>query len=64
MDREKLLSMDPYMLLSIVNMKLRDEFSSLKDLCDNYEIKSEEIEDKLKKIDYKYNEQTKQFIGV
>lgn len=64
MDREKILSMDPYILLSIVNMKLRDEFSSLKDLCDNYEIESEEIEDKLKKIDYKYNEQTKQFIGV
>ncbi|MCY6483893.1 DUF4250 domain-containing protein [Clostridium aestuarii] len=64
MDREQLLSMDPYMLLSIVNMKLRDEFSSFKNLCDYYEIKSEEIEDKLKKIDYKYNDQTKQFIGV
>ncbi|MCY6958361.1 DUF4250 domain-containing protein [Clostridium brassicae] len=64
MDRQQLLSMDPYMLLSIVNMKLRDEFSSLKDLCNYYEIKSEEIEDKLKKIDYKYNDQTKQFIGV
>ncbi|GMQ56273.1 DUF4250 domain-containing protein [Vallitalea sediminicola] len=64
MDKQKLLSMDPYILLSIINMKLRDEFSSLEDLCSNYGMESVELEDKLQKIEYRYNEQTNQFTGI
>ncbi|WP_244835077.1 DUF4250 domain-containing protein [Clostridium sp. BJN0001] len=62
MDREKLLSMDPYMLLSLVNMKLRDEFINLKDLCSYYGIKNEDLKEKLKKVDYEYNEKNNQFV--
>jgi hypothetical protein len=64
MDRQKILSMDSYILLSIINMKLRDEFSCLEDLCSNYEIKPQELEDKLKVIEYIYNKDTNQFIGI
>lgn len=64
MEGKQLLTMDSYIVLSLVNMKLRDEFSSLKELCYTYEIKSEEIKDKLKLIGYKYNESTNQFISL
>jgi hypothetical protein len=61
MDKEQLLKMDSFMLLSIINMKLRDEFDSLNSLCEDYEISSFELENKLSAIGYKYNENTNQF---
>ncbi|SKA78668.1 protein of unknown function [Clostridium sp. USBA 49] len=62
MDREEMLKMDSYMLLSIVNMKLRDEFYSLSSFCENYGIKEEEIINKLSTIGYVYNVDNNQFI--
>ncbi len=38
MDLNNYASMDPVMLMSIINMKLRDEFDSLDDLVRYYEI--------------------------
>lgn len=38
MNLAKFATMDPIVLLSIVNMKLRDEFSTLDDLCRYFEI--------------------------
>jgi len=64
MDREKLLVMDPYMLLSVVNMKLRNEFNSLQDFCNNYEIDIEKIKSKLKSVGYEYTESINQFTAV
>ena len=43
------------MLLSYVNMKLRDQYASLDDLCDDLDISKEEIVEKLKSIDYIYD---------
>jgi hypothetical protein len=51
MDRETLMNMDPYMALSIVNMKLRDEFSSLEDFLASYNIEKEKLEGKMKEIE-------------
>ena len=48
---------DPVMLLSFVNMQLRDHYSSFSDFC-----KKKLITDKLASIDYQYNETTNQFI--
>lgn len=62
MDKEQMLRMDPYMLLSIVNMKLRDEFSTLSRLCEDYGITEEEIINKLYTIGYVYNVDNNQFI--
>lgn len=54
---------DPYMLLSIVNMKLRDEASSLEELCRTYEKDRSELEAQLLTIGYKYQPDHNQFIA-
>ncbi|MGL6174106.1 MAG: DUF4250 domain-containing protein [Cellulosilyticaceae bacterium] len=59
---ENLDKKDPYLMLSILNMKLRDECSSLIDLCKTYNLDQVYVEEKMKKIDYTYNQDTNQFI--
>ena len=55
------LPKDPYILLSFINTKLRDEFSSLGKLCENLNVEKEEIISTLEKIDYRYNSNKNQF---
>jgi len=61
MDRDSLLNMDSYMALSIVNMKLRDEFSSLQDFASYYSIEIEVLEKKFRAIGYFYDNKTNSF---
>jgi hypothetical protein len=56
--------MDPYMLLSIVNLKLRDYYKNLEDLCDDLNWNKKELQDKLLAIGYIYNENTNQFVSL
>lgn len=56
-----MLPNDPNMLLSFVNMKLRDFYSSLDDLCDDLDVSKDDIVNKLKSIDYNYNPETNKF---
>ena len=53
---------DPMILLSVINMKLRDSYSGLDELCEDMEVDREMIEEKLEQIDYRYDEETNQFI--
>ena len=53
---------DPAMLLSFINLKLRDFYSSLDMLCDDLDIDRDEIEDKLSNIDYHYDKEKNQFV--
>ena len=53
---------DPVMLLSFINLKLRDYYGSLEQLCDDLDVKEHEIRDKLASIDYHYNEERNQFV--
>ena len=53
---------DPYMLLSMVNMKLRDRFSSLDALCEDMDLNRREIEAVLASIDYHYDPEQNAFI--
>ncbi|MDD6515029.1 MAG: DUF4250 domain-containing protein [bacterium] len=53
---------DPMILLSVINMKLRDSYSGLDELCEDMEVDREMIEKKLEQIDYRYDEETNQFI--
>lgn len=53
---------DPVILLSYVNTKLRDDFSSLDDLCQTYGIQKDDLCKKLESIDYEYDTATNQFI--
>ena len=57
-----MLPSDPNILLSYVNTKLRDDFSSLDDLCDSLDIDKEELTDTLKSAGYRYDPATNQFI--
>ena len=61
MTNETLNSMDPYILLSVINTKLRDEYSSLDMLCDDMDIDKENVIERLSSVDYKYDEGIKQF---
>lgn len=61
MDRETILSMDPHMLVSILNLKLRDYYSSLDILCDDINIDRSELEDKLNNSGYFYESSINQF---
>lgn len=53
---------DPVMLLSFVNLKLRDYYTCLEDLCDDLQVEQQEIEEKLAGIDYHYNKESNQFV--
>ncbi|NLL78855.1 MAG: DUF4250 domain-containing protein [Clostridiales bacterium] len=53
---------DPVMLLSFVNLKLRDYYGSLEQMCDELEIDEKELTEKLGSIDYHYNAQKNQFV--
>ena len=55
-------NMDINILVSIVNMKLRDEFSDLNDLAAYYNVKKEDLEKRLGSIGYKYSVIVNQFI--
>ena len=56
-----MITADPFMLLSIVNTKLRDFYSSLDVLCDDMGESREEIENTLKNIGYVYNSTQNRF---
>lgn len=51
-----------YVLLSIINMKLRDFYSSIDDLCDDLDENKEEIDNILNSIGYYYSKEKNQFI--
>ncbi|EJP6471525.1 DUF4250 domain-containing protein [Clostridium sp. FAM 1755] len=63
-DKEQIKNMNPYILLSLVNTKLRDEFKNLKDFCETYDLKQDEIENKMKSIEYKYDSEINQFTSI
>ena len=52
---------DAVMLLSVVNMKLRDEDLTLDELCDRYELEKEELVNKLSSIGYEYDKLERKF---
>ena len=55
------IAMDPNILLSIINMKLRDFYNNLDSLCEDMEVNEEELKEKFSKIGYNYDETINQF---
>lgn len=53
---------DPVMLLSFVNLKLRDFYPSLDVFCEDLDVDKEELVNKLSAIDYKYDTEKNQFV--
>ena len=56
------LPKDPVMLVSVLNMKLRDFYGSLDALCEECGVDKAGLVEKLKKIDYVYDEERNQFV--
>ena len=57
-----MLPNDPIMLLSFVNMKLRDVYASLDALCEDMDADKEAIIAKLLEVGYEYHQETNQFV--
>lgn len=53
---------DPNILLSYVNLKLRDFYSGLEALCGDMDVSRTEIEKKLEAIGYSYDKEHNQFL--
>ncbi|HJD30701.1 MAG TPA: DUF4250 domain-containing protein [Candidatus Eisenbergiella stercorigallinarum] len=53
---------DPVMLLSFLNLKLRDFYGSLDELCEDLELDREDILNRMKQIDYTYDKERNQFV--
>ena len=53
---------DPVMLLSFVNLKLRDFYPNVESLCEELDSDKGELEEKLAGIDYRYDREKNQFI--
>ena len=55
------LPSDPIMLMSVVNMKLRDSYKSLDELCEDMGISRAELCEKLGAAGFEYDEKNKRF---
>ena len=55
------LPKDPIMLMSVINMKLRDFYPSLDALCEDMDLDRSELEETLSKAGFEYNEAQKRF---
>jgi len=53
---------DPVMLLSFVNLRLRDFYSDLDAFCEDLDVDKEETVRKLATIDYHYDKEQNQFV--
>ncbi|MBR1797584.1 MAG: DUF4250 domain-containing protein [Clostridiales bacterium] len=56
------MTSDPNILLSVINTGLRDEYSSLTDLCLSKGLQEESIVETLKGIGYEYSSELNRFI--
>ena len=55
------MNMDPYILLGIINMDLRDYYDSLEELEEGQNIDLDVLKEKLDQIGYHYDQKTNQF---
>ena len=55
------LPQDPMMLFRVVNMKLRDQYASLDELCDDMNVDKEELIKKLATCGFEYSEENNKF---
>ena len=63
-ENEMTLPKDPYMLLSVVNMKLRDNYKSFDELCDDMDVSGAEISSTMEKLGYAYDKESNQFTAI
>lgn len=56
-----MLPQDPMMLLSVINLKLRDMYSDLDSLCEDLDVDKAQLVEKLASADYHYDASANQF---
>lgn len=61
---DPMIPQDPNILLSVVNTKLRDEYSSLDALCEGLDADKPELTETLKGLGYAYDPDTNQFKAI
>ncbi|MDD6733853.1 MAG: DUF4250 domain-containing protein [Lachnospiraceae bacterium] len=57
-----MLPNDPHLLVSVINMKLRDFYASLDALCDDLDEDKASVIAKLNEIGYRYDKERNQFV--
>ena len=55
------LPQDPAMLMSFLNMKLRDDYGSLEQLCDDLDLDADEILARMKDAGFEYSAENNRF---
>lgn len=56
-----MIPQDPFILLSYLNTKLRDFYPDLRSLCRDMGLNQEQIEDKMERVGFVYDQTTNQF---
>lgn len=56
-----MLPKDPFMLLSMINMKLRDQYSSMDELCDDMDEDKDVIDERLNNAGFSYDVELNQY---
>lgn len=59
-----MLPQDPYMLLSIINMKLRDEYLTLDELCRSQSVDRDDLLRRLHDAGFGYDADSNQFTSL
>lgn len=60
-NNDSVMEMDPFILLSTVNTKLRNDFPSLSALCERYDLNKSHLMEKLGEFGYEYIGEINQF---
>jgi hypothetical protein len=55
------LPANPDMLVSFVNMKLRNEYTSLEAMCEDLSLNPDELIQRLRNAGYEYSQEAKRF---
>ncbi len=55
------LPQDPFMLMSYINQQLRDNYSSLDEMCKSLDIDKDEITSKLNAAGFEYSPENNKF---
>ena len=56
-----MLPKDPFMLFSVINTKLRDEYNSLDELCASMDVDKSQLQKSLQEAGFEYNPAINQF---
>lgn len=59
---DAMIPKDPFMLLSWINMQLRDYYPNLDELCNSLDLNKKSLEITLGSIDFQYDPKSNSFI--